>query len=70
MARLTLWRYDCSPVCAGEVQGERWTVLAFLGSIRHVCEIETLRAAYGMARQNDGAPGVDELPSRPSKHKA
>ena len=25
----------------------------------HVCKVETLRAAYEMARQNDGAPGVD-----------
>src|SRR5260370_40080115 len=25
----------------------------------HVCKIETLRAAYEMAKQNEGAPGVD-----------
>ena len=25
----------------------------------HVCKVETLRAAYEMAKQNDGAPGVD-----------
>jgi RNA-directed DNA polymerase len=31
----------------------------FWGLYVHVCKMETLRAAYGMARQNDGAPGVD-----------
>jgi RNA-directed DNA polymerase len=31
----------------------------FWGLYVHVCKIETLRAAYEMARQNDGAPGVD-----------
>jgi len=31
----------------------------FRGLYVHVCKIETLRAAYEMAKQNDGAPGVD-----------
>src|SRR5215510_12290342 len=31
----------------------------FWGLYVHVCKIETLRAAYEMAKQNDGAPGVD-----------
>src|SRR5246127_3046811 len=25
----------------------------------HVCKLETLREAYRLAKQNDGAPGVD-----------
>src|SRR5947208_135531 len=31
----------------------------FWGLYVHVCKVETLRAAYKMAKQNDGAPGVD-----------
>jgi len=31
----------------------------FWGLYFDVCKMETLRAAYEMARQNDGAPGVD-----------
>ena len=31
----------------------------FWGLYVHVCKMETLRAAYKMAKQNDGAPGVD-----------
>jgi RNA-directed DNA polymerase len=31
----------------------------FWGLYVHVCRMETLRAAYEMAKQNDGAPGVD-----------
>jgi len=31
----------------------------FWGLCVHVCKMETLRAAYETARQNDGAPGVD-----------
>jgi RNA-directed DNA polymerase len=31
----------------------------FWGLYVHVCKIETLRAAYDMARQNNGAPGID-----------
>src|SRR5947209_13806181 len=31
----------------------------FWGLYVHVCKMETLRAAYAMAKQNDGAPGID-----------
>ena len=31
----------------------------FWGLYVHVCKVETLRAAYEMAKQNDGAPGID-----------
>jgi RNA-directed DNA polymerase len=31
----------------------------FWGLSSHVCKQETLRAAYAMAKQNDGAPGTD-----------
>lgn len=31
----------------------------FWGLHVHVCKMETLRAAYEMARQNNGAPGID-----------
>jgi RNA-directed DNA polymerase len=31
----------------------------FWGLYGHVCKRETLRAAYELAKQNDGAPGVD-----------
>ena len=31
----------------------------FWGLYVHVCKTETLRAAYAMAKQNNGAPGVD-----------
>src|ERR1700745_278906 len=31
----------------------------FWGLYVHVCKMETLRAAYEMAKRNDGAPGVD-----------
>jgi RNA-directed DNA polymerase len=31
----------------------------FWGLYRHVCKHETLRAAYELAKQNDGAPGSD-----------
>ena len=31
----------------------------FWGLYVHVCKMETLRAAYAMAKQSDGAPGVD-----------
>lgn len=33
----------------------------FWGLYVHVCKTETLRAAYEMAKQNDGAPGVDRV---------
>jgi hypothetical protein len=31
----------------------------FWGLYGHVCKRETLRAAYELAKENDGAPGVD-----------
>ncbi len=31
----------------------------FWGLFVHVCKLETLRAAYAMAKRNDGAPGID-----------
>lgn len=31
----------------------------FWGLYVHVCKTETLRAAYDMARRNNGAPGID-----------
>jgi RNA-directed DNA polymerase len=31
----------------------------FWGLYVHVCKMETLRAAYALARKNDGAPGID-----------
>jgi RNA-directed DNA polymerase len=31
----------------------------FWGMYVHVCKMETLRAAYAMAKENDGAPGSD-----------
>ena len=31
----------------------------FWGLYVHVCKLETLRAAYEMAKQNNGAPGID-----------
>ncbi|MGD0884547.1 MAG: reverse transcriptase domain-containing protein [Thermodesulfovibrionales bacterium] len=31
----------------------------FWGLYVHVCKMETLRAAYDMAKSNDGAPGID-----------
>ena len=31
----------------------------FWGLYVHVCKTETLRTAYEMAKENDGAPGID-----------
>ncbi|KRQ11351.1 hypothetical protein [Bradyrhizobium manausense] len=31
----------------------------FWGLYVHVCQMETLRATYEMAKENDGAPGID-----------
>lgn len=33
----------------------------FWGLCVHVCKMETLQEAYRMAKDNDGAPGVDEV---------
>jgi len=35
------------------------TAWRFWGLYVHVCKLETLRAAYEMAKRNDGAPGID-----------
>ena len=40
----------------------------FWGLYVHVCKRETLRAAYAMAKANDGAPGSDGV-ARPSRHR-
>src|SRR3954449_9762981 len=51
-----------------DLQDLRWRIYVkakaepswrFWGLYVHVCKMETLRAAYAMAKQNDGAPGVD-----------
>ena len=42
----------------------------FWGLYVHVCKMETLRTAYAMAKQNDGAPGTEVSRSRPSRRKA
>src|SRR5919204_1486151 len=31
----------------------------FWGLYVHVCKLETLQAAYAMAKENNGAPGID-----------
>jgi hypothetical protein len=33
----------------------------FWGLYVHVCKLETLREAYRLAKQNDGAPGIDRV---------
>src|SRR5687767_1158461 len=42
----------------------------FWGLYGHVCKHETLRAAYELAKHNDGAPGSDGGRSKPSKQTA
>ena len=41
------------------VKAKAETSWRFWGLYVHVCKLETLRAAYGLAQKNDGAPGVD-----------
>ncbi|MBI2562016.1 MAG: group II intron reverse transcriptase/maturase [candidate division NC10 bacterium] len=41
------------------VKAEAETTWRFWGLYVHVCTGETLRAAYAMAKSNDGAPGID-----------
>jgi RNA-directed DNA polymerase len=41
------------------VKAKAETSWRFWGLYVHVCKMETLQAAYAVARQNDGAPGVD-----------
>jgi RNA-directed DNA polymerase len=41
------------------VKAKAETTWRFWGLYVHVCKVETLRAAYALAKDNDGAPGVD-----------
>ena len=41
------------------VKAKAETSWRFWGLYVHVCKIETLRHAYALAKNNDGAPGVD-----------
>ena len=41
------------------VKAKAETTWRFWGMYVHVCKMETLREAYSLAKQNDGAPGVD-----------
>src|SRR5450759_5178629 len=41
------------------VKAKAETTWRFWGLYVHVCKRETLRAAYALAKKNDGAPGVD-----------
>ena len=39
----------------------------FWGLYVHVCKMETLRAAYALAKANNGAPGIDGESPRKSR---
>ena len=41
------------------VKAKAETSWRFWGLYVHVCKMETLRKAYALAKENDGAPGVD-----------
>src|SRR3974390_2390897 len=41
------------------VKAKAETSWRFWGLYVHVCKMETLRQAYALAKENDGAPGVD-----------
>ena len=41
------------------VKAKAETTWRFWGLYVHVCKMETLRAAYALAKKNDGAPGID-----------
>ena len=41
------------------VKAKAETSWPFWGLYVHVCKLETLRAAYALSQENDGAPGVD-----------
>jgi len=43
------------------VKAKAETSWRFWGVYVHVCKMETLRQAYALAKENDGAPGVDEV---------
>ena len=46
------------------VKAKAETTWRFWGMYVHVCKMETLRAAYALAKKNDGAPGVDGVTFR------
>ena len=41
------------------VKAKAETAWRFWGLYVHVCKMETLREAYALSQENDGAPGVD-----------
>ena len=41
------------------VKAKADTTWRFWGLYVHVCKLETLRTAYALAKENDGAPGID-----------
>jgi RNA-directed DNA polymerase len=41
------------------VKAKAETSWRFWGLYVHVCKLETLRAAYALSQENDGAPGID-----------
>ena len=41
----------------------------FWGLYVHVCKMETLRAAYEMAKSNEGAPGAPNWNSMPMRRR-
>src|SRR6266568_2163505 len=41
------------------VKAKAETTWRFWGLYVHVCKMETLREAYALAKNNDGAPGID-----------
>src|ERR1700758_5204901 len=41
------------------IKAKAETAWRFWGLYVHVCKMETLRAAYALAKDNEGAPGVD-----------
>ena len=41
------------------VKAKAETSWRFWGLYVHICKMETLRPAYALAKENDGAPGVD-----------
>src|ERR1700686_5020165 len=43
------------------VKAKAEPALRFWGLSVHVCRMETLYEAYRMAKENDGAPGIDEV---------
>ena len=61
------------------VKAKAETTWRFWGLYVHVCKMETLRAAYELAKNNNGAPGIDGVtfagsladgaPSRQGRHR-